>query len=122
MGLASITALSHRARWRAPPGSSLRPRSCRRRGGLWRSLRQAWPEIVGERLAKVCEPISLEWARGPRTGEDERQPATLVVRVEGAFGLEVQHLAPALLERINSHFGWRCAGKLAIRQGRVSPN
>ncbi|MBV9568185.1 MAG: DUF721 domain-containing protein [Hyphomicrobiales bacterium] len=80
----------------------------------------AWPEIVGERLARVCEPIALEWPRGPRIGEDDRQSATLVLRVEGAFGLEVQHLAPAILERINSHFGWRCAGKLAIRQGRVT--
>ena len=80
----------------------------------------AWPEIVGERLAKVCEPIALEWPRGPRVGEDEGKSATLVIRVEGAFGLEVQHLAPAILERINSHFGWRCAGKLAIRQGRVA--
>jgi len=82
----------------------------------------AWPDIVGDRLAKFCEPIALEWPRGPRTGEDERPPATLVVRVEGAFALEVQHLSPLILERINSHFGWRCAGKLVIRQGRVSPN
>jgi hypothetical protein len=68
----------------------------------------AWPEIVGERLAGVCEPIALE------------SPATLVMRVEGAFGLEIQHLASVILERVNSHFGWRCAGKLAIRQGRVT--
>jgi hypothetical protein len=80
----------------------------------------AWPEIVGERLAKVCEPVALEWPRGARTDVDERKPATLVMRVEGAYGLEVQHLAPVILERINSHFGWRCAGKLAIRQGRMS--
>ena len=80
----------------------------------------AWPEIVGERLAKVCEPVALEWPRGARTDVDERKPATLVMRVEGAYGLEVQHLAPVILERVNSHFGWRCAGKLAIRQGPMS--
>jgi hypothetical protein len=80
----------------------------------------AWPEIVGERLAGVCEPIALEWPRGPKAEGDERTPATLVMRVEGAFGLEIQHLASVILERVNSHFGWRCAGKLAIRQGRVT--
>ena len=80
----------------------------------------AWPEIVGERLAKVCEPVALEWPRGSKADVDDRSSATLVMRVEGAYGLEVQHLAPVILERINSHFGWRCAGKLAIRQGRVS--
>ena len=79
----------------------------------------AWPEIVGERLAKVCEPVALEWPRGSKTDVNERSPATLVMRVEGAYGLEVQHLAPVILERINSHFGWRCAGRLAIRQGRI---
>ncbi len=80
----------------------------------------SWPEIVGERLAKVCEPVALEWPRGSRTEGSERNPATLVMRVEGAYGLEVQHLAPVILERVNSHFGWRCAGRLVIRQGRVS--
>jgi hypothetical protein len=79
-----------------------------------------WPEIVGERLAGVCEPVALEWPRGLRQTDDQRTPAALVVRVEGAFGLEVQHLAPAILERINAYFGWRCAGKLVIRQGRVT--
>ena len=81
----------------------------------------AWPEIVGERLAKVCEPVALEWPRGSRTDVTQRSPATLVMRVEGAHGLEVQHLAPVILERVNSHFGWCCAGRLAIRQGRIGP-
>ena len=87
----------------------------------------AWPDIVGERLAEFCEPISLDWPRagkGRRTGEDEaeqRGGATLVMRVEGAFGLEAQHLAPLILERVNAYFGWRCAEKLVIRQGRITP-
>ena len=34
----------------------------------------AWPEIVGERLAKVCEPIALEWPRGSKADVDERSP------------------------------------------------
>ena len=45
------------------------------------------------------------------------EPATLVVRVEGAFALELQHLAPIVVERINAHLGWRCVGRLALRQG-----
>ncbi|MFI5014925.1 MAG: DUF721 domain-containing protein [Hyphomicrobiales bacterium] len=82
----------------------------------------AWPEIVGERLAGVSEPISLEWPRTARKpGADEQKAAaTLVMRVEGAFGLEAQHLAPFILERVNAYFGWRCANKLVIRQGRIA--
>ena len=83
----------------------------------------AWTQIMGERLAKVSEPISLDWPRGAKPGPDGSEPrksATLVIRVEGAFGLEIQHLAPLILERVNAYFGWRCADKLVIRQGRVA--
>ena len=44
-------------------------------------------------------------------------PATLIVRVESGFALELQHLAPIILERVNSRLGWRCVGRLAFRQG-----
>jgi hypothetical protein len=78
----------------------------------------AWPEIVGERLARHCEPVRLDWPGGGRRRYDEAvEPATLVVRVTGAFALELQHMAPVVMERVNSHFGWRCIGRLALRQG-----
>lgn len=78
-----------------------------------------WEEIVGERLAQWSEPIRLHWPpRGPRrTPEARSEPATLVVRVEGAFALELQHLTPIVIERINAHLGWHCVGRLALRQG-----
>jgi hypothetical protein len=41
------------------------------------------------------------------------------VRVESAFALELQHLAPLLIERINAHYGWRCVGRLVLKQGPV---
>lgn len=80
-----------------------------------------WPEIVGDRLARVSRPQRLEWPRRAR-GADPRarpEPGTLHVRVEGAFALEFQHLAPLLVERLNAHYGWRCVGRVALRQGRV---
>lgn len=78
-----------------------------------------WDDIVGARLAGRSEPVKLQWPpRGPRgSPEASGETATLVVRVEGAFALELQHLAPVVAERINSHLGWRCVGKLALRQG-----
>nr|WP_256515594.1 DciA family protein [Alsobacter ponti] len=78
----------------------------------------AWPEIVGERLAAWSEPMKMQFARKPHGGPDEPpEPATLVVRVEGAFALELQHLAPLIVERVNAHYGWRCVGRLSFRQG-----
>jgi hypothetical protein len=83
----------------------------------------AWPQIIGERLARVSEPVELKWPRGAKlaeAGERPQKSATLIVRVEGAHGLEVQHMASLILERVNAYFGWRCADKLMIRQGRVT--
>jgi hypothetical protein len=82
----------------------------------------AWPDIVGERLAGVCAPVKLQWPRRPPgIDPDSRgEPATLLVRVEGAFALEMQHLAPVIVERINTRYGWRCVGRLALRQGPLA--
>ena len=80
----------------------------------------AWPDIVGERLARYCQPSKLEWPRRARREEEGRpDPGTLVVRVEGVFALELQHLAPVVIQRINAHYGWACVGRIVLRQGRV---
>lgn len=76
-----------------------------------------WPEIVGARLAGRCEPTRLQWQR--RVRDEKPEAATLLVRVESAFAIDLQHQAPTLLERINAHYGWRCIGRLALRQGPV---
>lgn len=81
----------------------------------------AWPEIVGQHLASFTQPMKLDWPRR-RSGydPDERpQPASLVVRVESAFALELQHLAPQVIEKVNTYFGWKCVGKLVLKQGPV---
>ncbi|QFU15823.1 DUF721 domain-containing protein [Microvirga thermotolerans] len=81
----------------------------------------AWPEIVGERLAGFSQPLRIEWKRrGPHADPEARpEPATLVVRVESAFALEMQHLAPVVIDRVNTYYGWRCIGKLVLKQGPV---
>ncbi|MGI6247704.1 MAG: DUF721 domain-containing protein [Pseudochelatococcus sp.] len=83
----------------------------------------AWPEIVGDRLARHTEPLQVLWPRRSKgkhaASEASRQPGTLVVRVTGAFALELQHMAPVVVERVNTHFGWRCIGQLALRQGPI---
>jgi hypothetical protein len=82
------------------------------------SLLMQWPAIVGERLAGICAPEKLQWpARGRKASPDRPQePATLTLRVEPGFGLEVQHLAPVIAERVNGHLGWRCVGRVTLRQ------
>jgi hypothetical protein len=42
------------------------------------------------------------------------------VRCGGSVALELQHLAPSVLERINGHFGYRAVARLKIEQGAVA--
>jgi len=69
-----------------------------------------WPAIVGEALARYSAPERL------------KGDGTLVVRVAGgAAALELQHLAPVVLARIATYFGFRAALRLALRQGPLPP-
>ncbi len=72
-----------------------------------------WAAIVGSELAASSLPERLSFAQG------ERRDGTLQVRVTGAFALELQHLEPMVIERINSYFGYRAVARLKIRQGPV---
>ena len=82
------------------------------------SLVTDWSEIAGARLAAACRPIEVQWPRATRRDADAPPAlATLVLRVEGAFALEVQHSTAVIIERVNAHLGWRCIGRVAFRQG-----
>ena len=80
-----------------------------------------WEDIVGERLAASSRPIKLQWPPRPQGHRPEVPPssATLVIRVEGAVAIELQHMSDQLLARLNAHLGWRCVGKLALKQGPI---
>lgn len=83
------------------------------------SLILNWDAIVGERVAAACEPIKLQWPPRPakKPPDAPLEPATLVLRVDGGMAIEIQHMAPQLIERVNAHLGWRAVGRLALRQG-----
>lgn len=82
------------------------------------SLLLQWREIVGARVAALCQPTRLQWPpRAKQRAPDKPQePATLHLRVEPGFGLDIQHLSPTIIDRVNAHLGWRCVGRIAIRQ------
>jgi hypothetical protein len=81
-----------------------------------------WEEIVGERLAAMSQPLKLQWPPRPRGGgSGGSAPASLVVRVESGFALELQHLAGAVVARVNAHLGWRCVDRLVLKQGPLEP-
>jgi hypothetical protein len=73
-----------------------------------------WPEIVGAEIADHAEPMRMIWPR--RVHEDDPDPATLVLRVEGPVALEIQHLSAVIIEKVNRFFGWRAVGRIQLRQ------
>ncbi|WP_372426417.1 DUF721 domain-containing protein [Salinarimonas chemoclinalis] len=91
-----------------------------RRGFASADILAAWPDIAGEPLASRSQPVRMEWPRRARPEPDvPPPPAKLVVRVESAFALDAQHLAPLLIERINALYGWSCVGRIVLEQGPV---
>ncbi len=82
----------------------------RRRGFAEAGILTHWPDIVGSHIAAETAPERLSFARGAR------RDGTLHVRVAGALATELQHLAPQLIERINTYFGYAAVGRLAISQ------
>jgi hypothetical protein len=87
-----------------------------------RPLAELVDSCLGEALAKRSQPVRIAWPRKP-TGLGRNpappEPATLHIRVESAFALELQHQAPLIVERVNSYFGWACVGRLRLEQGPV---
>ncbi len=78
-----------------------------------------WEDIVGTRIASASQPLKLQWPPRGKNPNPERkiEPATLAVRVESGFALELQHLAPVVIDRVNAHLGWTCIGRLVLKQG-----
>ncbi|MGE5539908.1 MAG: DUF721 domain-containing protein [Gemmatimonas sp.] len=72
-----------------------------------------WGAIVGAHLASIATPERLAFER------DRRDHGTLMVRVAPAFGPEVQHLAPQIIERVNVHFGYPAVAQLKILPGTM---
>jgi hypothetical protein len=74
-----------------------------------------WDEIVGEDLARRSAPVKIAWPRRPE-GRGEPEPGTLHVRVEAPFALDIQHLTPVIVERVNAFMGWRCVAGVRLTQ------
>ena len=87
------------------------------------SLIADWRAIVGEGVARYARPLQLQWPPRPAKPGPAAPiaPATLILRIEGAFALEAQHNAAIIVERVNAHLGWRCVDRIAFRQGPLPP-
>jgi hypothetical protein len=85
----------------------------RRFGFVQSAIVSRWREIVGPRYAAVSSPESIRFP----VGKKSRGVLTLVV--EGAHAPLMQHVAPAIVERVNNFFGYPAVERVSFRQGVV---
>ena len=85
----------------------------RRFGFVQGALLSRWRDVVGPVYARWSVPESLKFPRGASVG------GTLTVRVEGPFSLQLQHVAPQIIDRANRILGANAVAKLKLVQGDV---
>lgn len=78
------------------------------------ALDSRWPEIVGEQLARVTEPVKLSKGRPGQGG-------ALELRVVGPAAAFVQHQATEIIARVNLFLGEGAVERLRISQGPIKP-
>ncbi len=83
----------------------------RRRGFAEGEVIARWPDIVGPELAALTAPEKLQQRRGDVAG------AVLHIRVAGAAAVELQHMAPTMIERINGFYGYHAVDRIKLLQG-----
>lgn len=88
----------------------------RRRGFVRATLLTDWPLVVGPELAARCVPVRVRFPRGRSHG------GTLVLRAGGGTVLELRHLQPQLIERINRHLGMPAIARLVFETGPLPPS
>jgi hypothetical protein len=87
----------------------------RRFGFVQSAVVSRWAEIVGPRYAEISAPESIRFPAG------KKSDGVLTLTVHGAHAPMMQHVAPAIMERANTFFGYRAVARVVIRQGAVAP-
>ncbi len=111
----------------------------RERGFASTAVLTEWREIVGPQLAQWTSPVEIRWPRRTgdaaadnkksgtsensklpprpsRTRSEQATRATLIIACPGAFALDVQMSAPAIIEAVNRRLGFGCIGAIQIHQ------
>lgn len=90
-------------------GQLLAP-AARRRGFAEASLLANWHRIVGPGLAGRCQPHSVRFARG------RDRDGVLLLQARGGAALELQHMAPQIVQRVNTWFGFPAVRDMRLVQ------
>lgn len=88
--------------------------AARQRGFAETGILTDWEAIIGPELAADTQPERLAFPREANLG------ATLHLRAAPGVALELQHLEPQIIERINRFFGYRAVVRLKMVQAPLA--
>ncbi len=90
----------------------------KRRGAAFATLIAEWANIVGPEFASSTLPEKISAPPPPPKGSNLPRPAgTLTLRVGSGAAMELQHLAPQLIDKINAFVGYKAVARLRFVQG-----
>lgn len=87
----------------------------KKRGFASTRLLADWETVVGARIAGLGVPEALKFSRGRDAG------GTLLIGCTSGDALDLQHLQPQLIERVNAYLGWRAVEAVRLQTGRRRP-
>ncbi|QDY68375.1 DUF721 domain-containing protein [Qingshengfaniella alkalisoli] len=68
-----------------------------------------WAEVVGDDIAKLCQPLKVSYAKGGMGG-------TLTVLTRGAAAPMVQGYLPSIRDRVNACYGYNAISRVSVTQ------
>ena len=85
-----------------------------KRGFGQSTIIENWKTIVGEEFGRHSIREKITYPRG------QRNNGTIQIRVDSpALAIELQHTETQLLERVNTHFGYRSVKYIKMTQGTI---
>lgn len=89
-----------------------------KRAGMTMQLIMAWEDIVGVDHAQHTRPEKLEWPR-QLSDQEPFEPACLKIACDSGRAIYVQHEIGAIVERVNTFFGFCAVDRIKIVQKPV---
>ena len=78
------------------------------------ALIEEWDSVIGPELAATCQPVKLAFP--PR----QRDGGTLHIRADSGTALELQHLEPQIIQRVNAFLGYAAVARLTYIQAPMT--
>lgn len=79
------------------------------RGFAVSRLLTRWPEIVGQTVADICDPLKVTYAKGGFG-------ATLILLTRGAQAQMLEMQLPQIREKVNACYGYNAIARIRITQ------